>query len=229
MYETPGGDAFAHRELAGEHHQTVGDDGDEDQADLVLPVHVAHAERQQTAQHQATRPAGVQDVQPLRLLTGEHRGDHGIDHRFDRPVAQGNDEVAGVQHPVGGVGIPRSDRRGQDRHDRRDDVGNESEDHRPAVADLVDDQAEQHDTDGKRPEPDAKDLTFLGFGQTEFLSPVIHDEGADDKPEGCGDQGNKAGPEQHVVFAARTGFRRSVRARFAHGDRLPNRECEWRE
>jgi hypothetical protein len=210
------GHALGDRELLREHHHAVGDDRQEDQGHLPFPADraadrladhpvVAHGDRQDAAEDQAAGPSGVQDVQPLGLGVREEGGDDRVDHRLDRPVAQGHDERADVEDPVAPDPHPLAQGLGEEEDQGGGQVADEGEGHRLAVADPVDDQAEQDDADGERPEPDAEDLALLGLGQAEVALPLVHDQGADDEGEGGGDQGDEAGPEEEEVARADLG------------------------
>ncbi len=198
------------REFLRDHHQAVGDNRQEDEGHLPLPADrtaghlaehpvIAHGDRQDPAQHQASRPAGVQDVQPLRLRVGEERGDDRIDHRLDRPVAERHHKRSDVQDPVAPDPEHLHQGLGEEEDQCGRQVGHKRKGHRLAVTDPVDDQAEQDDADGERPETDAENLPFFRLGQAEVALPFVHDQRADDEREGRGNQGDEAGPEQEQV------------------------------
>ena len=65
---------------------------------------LAHeAEGQQPAEDQPAGPAGMQNVEVVRLLLGIERGHERIDGRLAHAVGQREHEHADVQAPVGGV------------------------------------------------------------------------------------------------------------------------------
>ena len=126
-----------------------------------VPPNLSTAIDSKPGEHQPAGPAGVQDVEPMRFVVAVDRGDDRVDHRFDRAVGQRVDERGDVEH----LEVGR-----ENRQQRRDDVAHEGEDHRRAVADAVDDQAEQNDRDGERIEADAVDDALLLFGEIELRS-----------------------------------------------------------
>ena len=185
-----GGHALLHGEAHARQHEPVGDGGREDQPELGRPIHVLQGNRHHPAEHEATRPSRVQDVQPLGLLAAEHGGHDGIDDGFHRAVAQGHDEVRPVQIPVA---------LGPHGHDDGHEVAQEGEDHGLAVAHLVDHQAEQHDRDGEGPQAGAEDLALLRLAQGELHAPFLERHGAQDEAEGGRDQSHEAAEEQQPI------------------------------
>ena len=142
---------LADREMPPEHQGRVADDRDEDQPDLVLP---ADAPIARAMIPPSTSPPGHPRGACFRYFVFS-RGNSSPPPGWPRPRpcrSQGEDERAEIEEVVG-VRARRGEHRRQDRQDRRADVAEEREGHRLAVADLVDDQAEQHDADRERPEP----------------------------------------------------------------------------
>ncbi len=176
--------------MARQQHHAVDGDGYEDQCDLDRPAdpHRLQADGHYAGQHQAGRPPGMQHVEPLGLVSRIHRGDNGVDHGLDGAVAERPHERRPVQAVVAGGG---------DGHDRRDDVTGEREPHGVPVTKAVNHQAEQHDADGKGPEPGAKNLSQLRFAEAKFLAPITEHEGATDEPKRRRHQRHETSPE-HV-------------------------------
>lgn len=78
-------------------------------------------------------------------------------------------------------------------------MAGEGEVHGILVTDAIDNEAEEHDADGKRPQPHPGYLTDLCIGQVEFLPPLRKGQGAENKAERGGHKGRKAGPKQFLV------------------------------
>ena len=92
---------------------------------------------------------------------------------------------------------------GLEREHGVDGIADKTEHHRRPVAHAVDDQAEEDDRDGER--PDARSEEFLGFDlvQAEVCGPergVVDEERPRDEGERGGDEGDEATPEKLLVF-----------------------------
>ncbi len=91
-------------EALAEHHQAVADDRHEEEGDLVLPGErlgqrlpaedalAGEDDREQAPHDQAAGPTGVEDVQVVRPIAREQRGDQRVDDRLGDPVADGEEE-----------------------------------------------------------------------------------------------------------------------------------------
>ena len=128
------------RERLSHERQAVERRGHEEEAELHLPADahaVAENPADETAEHQASRPARVENVQVMGAVTGEQRGDERVGHGLEGAVGQGEDERAQVEKHVGGVlGLPLGRRK---RDEGRQHMKQERRDDQLAVADLVDD------------------------------------------------------------------------------------------
>ena len=91
------------------------------------------------------------------------------------------------------------------------------------VADFVDDQTENDDTDGEWPEANAEDSAFVSFTQAEVTLPVPDDVGAQTEHERGRDERNEAGPEKLFVFAVGGGDG----VGFTHNDKRQTRFDAW--
>ena len=96
------------REAAADHHAAVDQHRDEEGPHRVLPRDVADGgaevvkpEGDQGAEDQAAGPAGVEDVEPVRLGPREEGGRQRVDDRLAGAVGQREDEAANVEAPVG--------------------------------------------------------------------------------------------------------------------------------
>ena len=92
----------------------------------------------------------------MGLVVFVDRGDDRVDHRLDRAVRECVHKRGEVEH---------AEVRSEDREQRRNQVADKGKAHRRAVADSVDDQAEQDDRNCKRIEADAADDALLLFGE----------------------------------------------------------------
>ena len=71
---------------------------------------------------------------------------------------------------------------------RPSEVAGRGEPQRRLEADPVDDQREQHDADGERPQAHARELAHLRLAEIELLAPRADRERAQDEAERRGDQ-----------------------------------------
>ena len=182
-------DAFAVGEGREQHHDAVGDGRNEDQSDLPLPTHgITDAEHDDSGHHQSTGPAGVEDVQPGRLVLAVDAGDQRVDDGFDRTRAQCADDAAPVEHAVA---------IGEDGHEREGHMTGEREDHRLAVADAVDDEAEQDDAHAERPQARTEERPHFRFTESERGLPLGHDQHSKHEGEGRGHEGDETCAEEH--------------------------------
>ena len=84
-----------------------------------------------------------------------------------------------------------------------DRVADKAEDHRRAVTHAVDDEAEENNGNGKRPDAGSEKLLRLDLVEPEVGGPergVVDEEGARDERERGGDKGDEAAPEKLLVF-----------------------------
>ena len=107
---------LAHGETLAEEHHAVDRGGDESKSDAPLPGKAAHRDAEHPGERHAARPAGMEDVQPLRLFARIHGGDGRVDVTLHGAVREGEDEGAPVKLPRAG---------GRHEQDRRDDVAEE--------------------------------------------------------------------------------------------------------
>ena len=85
------------RELLAEERDAVEHGRHEEQAELHLPADLhalAENPADEAAEHQAGRPARVENVQVVGAVVREERGDERVGHGFERAVGQGEDERA---------------------------------------------------------------------------------------------------------------------------------------
>ena len=148
----------------------------------------------------------MQHVEVLRLLAGVQRGGDRIDDRFDRAVAEREDERPDVQQrkavPLpcengfrARAGIGEQERR-RERDDRREHVQRERDRHRHAVAQTVDDEAEQDDRDREREQTGAQQISNLFLTEIELRAPLLEDRRAHGKAERRGDEGDDTACEE---------------------------------
>ena len=123
----------------------------------------------------------------MRLAARIQRRRDGIDRRLDRAAGKREDERA----PVESVETRRCDR-----DDGGHDVRDERERHRAAVADAVDDQAEEDDGQRLREQPRALNRTVLGLREIEGHAPLGEQKCAHDETERHGDQRDDARHEE---------------------------------
>ena len=212
-----GGDPFVDREDGAGKHDEIGDGREGEQIDEHAPVgthRAAEHDGDDAAEDEAAGPAGVEDVEPLRLVPVEHGGHDRVDEGLDGAVSKAEDHRAPVEQAVGALaggrerltferGATGVDHAvGGEGEGRIHGIADENEHHGGAVADAVDHQAEKDDRDGEGPHARAEEFLRLDLVQAEVLGPkprVVHEEGARDEREGGGDQGDEAPPEQAHV------------------------------
>ena len=136
----------------------------------------------------------MEDVQVVRAVVREERGDERVGHGFERAVGQGEDERAQVEKHVGGVLRLSLGRRKRD--EGRQHVEQERRDDQLAVADLVDDDAADDDAEAEAGETGAADGAELRAGEAEVSGPVGQDAAADAEADAGGENGQEAGPQQ---------------------------------
>ena len=112
----------------------------------------------------------MEDVEPLGFLFWEGGGHDRIDEGFYHSVGNRDQKEAPVES-FAGLSEKGQKKRGDVTAHR--DVG------RGFVADLVDDEAEDNDADGKGPEADPENASLVGFAETKFGLPVADDTGAE--------------------------------------------------
>ena len=134
----------------------------------------------------------MENVEPLRFLVFEGGGDYRVDEGFDHAVGESDQKDTPVER-FGSLGD-----QGQY---QRTDVAGHGDHRRSLVADLVDDQTENDDADGKRPETDSQDSALVRFAETKVALPVADDIGAQAEYERSGYEGDEAGPEELFVFS----------------------------
>ena len=167
----------------------------EEESELQLPAHV-HAVPEnpahEAAEHEAGRPARMENVQVMRAVVGEERGDQRVGHRFERAIGQRENECADVQkHVRGGLGLAPG--RGK-RDEGREHMEQERRHDQLAVADLVDDHAADDDAEAEARETGAADGAELRTGEAEFGGPIGKDAAADPEADAGGQNGQEAGP-----------------------------------
>jgi len=64
------------------------------------------------------------------------------------------------------------------------------------VADFVDNEGENENAEGKRPESDAENVPFLRLAEIKLRLPLADDLRANDKAEGAGDERDETAPEE---------------------------------
>ncbi len=199
LQHLPDGEAFGGRlglrESLTEERDAVERGRHEEESELQLPVHV-HAVPEnpahEAAEHQAGRPARMENVQVMRAVVGEQRGDQRVGHRFERAIGQRENECADVQkHVRGGLGLAPG--RGK-RDEGREHMEQERRHDQLAVADLVDDHAADDDAEAEARETGAADGAELRTSEAEFSGPVGKDAAPDPEADAGGQNGQKAGP-----------------------------------
>ena len=213
-----GGHALVHREFRPEKHQHVNEGRYRNEVDEDTPVCGdlrTEEDRDEAAHDKASRPAGVEDVQPFCFLTIEKSGDDGVDEGFHGAIAQAEDDRARVEQvPCGrargsqGLAIQWNTCRvehgvGLKSQHGIDGIAHEAKHHRYSVAHAVDHETEKDDRNGKRPDASAEE--FLGFDlvQAEVCRPergVIDEKRPGNEGERGGDEGDEAPPEELLVF-----------------------------
>ena len=69
------------------------------------------------------------------------------------------------------------------------------------VTDIVDDEAKDDDTDGKRPQAHPQDAAFVRLAQAKIRLPVANNIGSQTKNERRCNKGYKTGPKKlHIFF-----------------------------
>src|SRR5437588_11985549 len=91
-------------------------------------------------QYQASRPTGVQDVQPFGFFLAEHGGDHRVNERFNRAVAQSQYQTTPIEELKTCLLIARmGNEKSAHRHYGPDHMTEERDDHGHLVTNFVDD------------------------------------------------------------------------------------------
>ena len=169
----------------------------EEEAELHLPADLhalAENPADEAAEHEAGRPARVENVQIVRAVVREERRDERVGHGFERPVGQREDECADVEKQVRRglllslVGGKRDEGRQHVKQKRRHD--------QLAITDLVDDDAADDDAEAEAGEAGAADGAELRAGEAEVSRPVGQDAAADAEADARGENGQEAGPQQ---------------------------------
>jgi hypothetical protein len=194
-------DPFADREFLTDKNESVNQRGHCNDSHIDRPRGILHGSMEnnddEPHEDKTTRPGCVKDVQPLRLFLAEDRGDDGVDESLDRAVAESRDEAADDEQVVGEVGVPPlGDEVGADAEDGPDQVAGAGEQHRCLVAHLVDEEAEENDAHGKRPDPDACEDAQLLLVQIKLFSPNPEEFETAHERKSRGDQSDKAAPEK---------------------------------
>ena len=205
---------FRLREGLAHEHDRVGDGRDEVERELSLPAE-AHDGTEEVggdgADDHAEGPGGVQDVEVVRALLGEDRGDERVGHGFEGAVREGEDEHAPVEEVIR---VLRG--RGAEGDERREDVAEEGDGDELAVADLVDDHAADDDTEAEAREASATDGTELGGVEAVFGRPSAEDAAAEGEADAGREDSHEAGPEEALrirnrSFCAHSMLREGVR------------------
>ena len=184
---------FRLREGLAHEHDRVGDGRDEVEGELSLPAEAHHGAEEvggDGADDHAERPGGVQDVQVVRALLGEDRGDERVGHGFEGAVREGEDEHAPVEEVIR---VLRG--RGAEGHEGREDVTEEGDGDELAVADLVDDHAADDDTEAEAREAGSADGAELGGGEAVFGRPSAEDAAAEGEADAGREDSHEASPE----------------------------------
>src|SRR5262249_55732307 len=147
----------------------------------------------------ASRPAGVQDVEPMRFVSRKQRRSEGIDDGLARPVSEGEEPCADVEAVVGRF-LPVC---GEDRSSRESDSGGRSvkqerHEHQLAIAPPIGEEAEEDNRDTEARKADA-DSSKLALREPELPSPITHDRPAHREADAGGDKREETGPEKHHV------------------------------
>ena len=185
--------SFRLREGLAHEHDGVGDGRDEVEGELALPAEAHDGTKQvrgDGADHHAEGPGGVQDVQVVRALLGEDRGDERVGHGFEGAVREGEDEHAPVEEVIR---VLRG--RGAEGDERREDVAEEGDRDELAVADLVDDHAADDDAEAEAREAGAADGSELAIGKPEGLFPSAEDAATEGEADAGREDSHEAGPE----------------------------------
>ena len=102
----------------------------------------------------------MENVEPLRFILVEHRGDNRINERLYRTVAQGKNKTTPVEECVT-AGLSRCERFAFDSlngairhpsHDQIDRIADKREKHGHAVTNLIDHEAEKDDRNSEGPD-----------------------------------------------------------------------------
>ena len=176
----PLADACGLRERLTEERDAVERGRHEEESELHLPAHVhavAENPADEATDHEAGRPAGMENVQVMRAVVGEERGDQRVGHRFERAVGQGEHERPDIQEHVSG-GLRLSLGRGK-RDERRQHVEQERRHDQLAVADLVHDHAADDDAEAEAGETGSADGAELRTSEAEVGGPVGKNAAAD--------------------------------------------------
>ena len=144
----------------------------------------------------------MEDVQVVRAVAREQRGDERVGDRFERAVRQREDERADVEEQVGGV-LRLALGRGKG-DERRQHVEQERGHDQLAVADLVDDDAADDDAEAEAGEAGAADGAELRAGEAEIGGPVRQDAAADAGADGGGENGERSPPTTGAWRSARS-------------------------
>jgi hypothetical protein len=191
----------------------------EEQSDLPAPGGRSERDHQDSAEHHAARPAGVQHVEMMRLASRIQRGGDRIDHGLDGAVGERENQRADVEllKAVRGHG-----------NDRGDDVPAKGKGHAAAVTDPIDDQAEEHDAEREWKESRPLDGADLSLSQVEVGGPLGYQEPTHDESECRRNQRDDTRDEQSRVSlvmparSAHSSLLLRVRAT-AHRARVPGR------
>ena len=174
-------------------HDAIEHGGDEEQRELCLPGHV-HLVAQNPAHHGANdktgRPGGVQNVQVVRTVLREQRGNQRIGNGFKGAVSHGEDEGAPEEETERVVWIGRA--KG---HQSGDHMQNEGGDDELAVADLVRHDTADDDAKAEACETGTPDGAELAGCESILMPPVSKDAATDGKADASGENGHEAGPE----------------------------------
>ena len=149
-----------------------------------------YSHEQQSGNNQTARPARVQDSEPLGLFLREDGCDNGVDISLNGTVSETSNNRTPIQHLIA-VSLPQDQ--------GLDYVTDETEDHRLSIADLVDHQTEEDDTDGERPEPGSKNLSLLSSTEPKLTRPGTHQLSTHLEAESCRNQGYETAPENPLV------------------------------
>ena len=180
-------------------------------AHRVLPRDVADGvaevvkpEGDQGAEDETSGPAGVEDVEPVRLRAREQRGRQRVDDGLAGAVGQRENEAAQVEAPVSRFLVAADGKvhgRGRQGDDGRQDVEREGDGHDAAVTPLIHHEAEGDDRDGEAPQAGPGDLAQLELREAVLLPPGAEETAADGEADAAGDQRQEAGVEEEHVAA----------------------------
>ncbi len=132
----------------------------------------------------------MQDVEVVRAVLREDRGDERVSHGFEGTVREGEDEHAPIEEVIrvlrGG---------GAEGDEGRDDVAKQGDRDELTVADFVHQDAADDDAEAEARETSAADGAELSVGEAEGSLPVAEDAATDGEADAGRKDSHEARPE----------------------------------